>query len=172
MLEQFLNITLPLARETGSEKARSELIVSPILVEVRTLMNNSISLFSGEDFTVDRELGLNGICDFLISRSPIQFKISAPVIALFEAKKGVLKDGWGQCIAEIVAAQRFNQLRQHSIEFIYGVVTSSTRWQFLEMKGSNVTIDLDEYSFPPLEPLLGILKWMASREAKLVDFDK
>jgi hypothetical protein len=172
MLEQFLNITLPLARETGSEKARSELIVSPILVEVRTLLNNSISLFSGEDFTVDRELGLNGICDFLISRSPIQFKINAPVIALVVgaacpqdiAKKGVLKDGWGQCIAEMVAAQRFNQLRQHSIEFIYGVVTSGTQWQFIEMKGSNVTIDPEEYSFPPIEPLLGILKWMASRE--------
>ena len=172
MLEQFLNITLPLARETGSEKARSEFIVSPILVEVRTLLNNSISLFSGEDFTVDRELSLNGICDFLISRSPIQFKINAPVIALVEAKKGVLKDGWGQCIAEMVAAQRFNQLRQHSIEFIYGVVTSGTSWQFIEMKGSSITIDPEEYSFPPLEPLLGILKWMASREAKLVDFDK
>jgi hypothetical protein len=37
MLEQFLKITLPLARETGSEKARSEFIVAPMLVEVRTL---------------------------------------------------------------------------------------------------------------------------------------
>ena len=165
MLEQFLKITIPLARETGSEKARSEFIVAPVLVEVRTLLNNSISLFSGEDFTVDRELGLNGICDFLISRSPLQFKINAPVVALVEAKKGVLKDGWGQCIAEMVAAQRFNQLRQHSIEFIYGVVTSGTRWQFIEMKGSNVTIDSAEYSLPPIEPVLGILKWMASRDS-------
>jgi hypothetical protein len=165
MLEQFLKITIPLARETGSEKARSEFIVAPILVEVRTLLNNSISLFSGEDFTVDRELGLNGICDFLISRSPIQFKINVPVVAFVEAKKDVLKDGWGQCIAEMVAAQRFNQLRQHSIEFIYGVVTSGTRWQFIEIEGSNVTIDPEEYSLPPIEPLLGILKWMASRDS-------
>jgi hypothetical protein len=64
----------------------------------------------------------------------------------------------------MVAAQRFNQLRQHSIEFIYGVVTSGTSWQFIEMRGSNITIDPEEYSLPPLEPLLGILKWMASRE--------
>jgi hypothetical protein len=160
MLAEFLKITLPLARETGSEKARSEFIVAPILVEVRTLMNNSISLFSGEDFTVDRELGLNGICDFLISRSPVQFKINAPVIALVEAKKGVLKDGWGQCIAEMVAAQKFNQIRHQSIEFIYGVVTSGTRWQFIEMQGNNITIDPEEYSLPPVAPLLGILKWM------------
>jgi hypothetical protein len=165
MLEQFLNTTLPLARETGSEKARSEFIIAPILIEVRTLMNNSISLFSGEDFTVDRELGLNGICDFLISRSPVQFKINAPVIALVEAKKGVLKDGWGQCIAEMVAAQKFNQIRHQSIEFIYGVVTSGTRWQFIEMQWNSITIDPEEYSLPPIAPLLGILKWMIARDS-------
>ena len=162
MLEQFLKITLPLARESGSEKARSEFIVAPILIEVRSLMNNSISLFSGEDFTVDRELGLNDVCDFLISRSPTQFKINAPVIALVEAKKGVLKDGWGQCIAEMVAAQRFNHSHQQSIDLIYGVITSGTRWQFIEMRDSNVTIDPEEYSLPPVEPLLGILKWMVA----------
>ena len=162
MLEQFLKITLPLARESGSEKARSEFIIAPILVEVRSLMNNSISLFSGEDFTVDRELGLNGICDFLISRSPTQFKINAPVVALVEAKKGVLKDGWGQCIAEMVAAQRFNHSHQQSIDLIYGVITSGTRWQFIEMREQNVTIDPEEYSLPPVEPLLGILKWMVA----------
>ena len=162
MLEQFLKITLPLARESGSEKARSEFIIAPILVEVRSLMNNSISLFSGEDFTVDRELGLNGICDFLISRSPTQFKINAPVVALVEAKKGVLKDGWGQCIAEMVAAQRFNHSHQQSIDLIYGVITSGTRWQFIELRERNVTIDPEEYSLPPVEPLLGILKWMVA----------
>ena len=156
MLEQFLKITLPLARESGSEKARSEFIIAPILVEVRSLMNNSISLFSGEDFTVDRELGLNGICDFLISRLPTQFKINAPVVALVGAKKGVLKDGWGQCIAEMVAAQKFNHSHQQSIDIIYGVITSGTRWQFIEMRERNVTIDPEEYSLPPVEPLLGI----------------
>ena len=158
MLEEFLKITLPLARESGSEKARSEFIVAPILIEVRSLMNNSISLFSGEDFTVDLELGLNGICDFLISRSPTQFKINAPVVALVEAKKGVLKDGWGQCLAEMVAAQKFNHSHQQSIDLIYGVITSGTRWQFIEMREQNVTIDPEEYSLPPVEPLLGILK--------------
>ncbi len=60
---------LPLATATGSEKARSELIISPILVEVRKILQRQVSLFSGEDFTVEPELGLSGICDFLISRS-------------------------------------------------------------------------------------------------------
>jgi hypothetical protein len=160
LLQQFLATTLPLAQETGSEKARSEFIIAPILVELRTLLANSISIFSGEDFTVDRELGLNGICDFLISRSPTQFKINAPVVALVEAKKGVLKDGWGQCIAEMVAAQRFNQIHEQAIDLIYGVVTSGTGWQFLQMQGDQIIIDPEEYSLQPLERLLSVLSWM------------
>ena len=46
------------------------------------------------------------------------------------------------------------------------LVGNLLRWK------DNVTIDPEEYPFPPIEPLLGILKWMASREAKLVDFDR
>jgi hypothetical protein len=160
LLQQTLLATLPLAQETGSEKARSEFIIAPILVELRTMMNNTISVFSGEDFTVDRELGLNGICDFLISRSPTQFKINAPVIALVEAKKGVLKDGWGQCIAEMVAAKKFNEARGQSTDQIYGIVTSGTVWQFFQMQGDVITIDSEEYGLSPVDRILSILKWM------------
>jgi hypothetical protein len=160
LLQQTLLATLPLAQETGSEKARSEFIIAPILVELRTMMNNTISVFSGEDFTVDKELGLNGICDFLISRSPTQFKINAPVIALVEAKKGVLKDGWGQCIAEMVAAKKFNEARSQSTDRIYGIVTSGTAWQFFQMQGDVITIDAEEYGLSPVDRILSILKWM------------
>jgi hypothetical protein len=165
MLLQFLETTLPLAKATGSEKARSEFIIAPILVELKIIMNNAISVFSGEDFTVDKELGLNGTCDFLISRSPTQFKINAPVIALVEAKKGVLKDGWGQVIAEMVAASRFNEGRGQSIERIYGVVTSGTAWQFFQMQGDVITIDAEEYGLSPVDRLLGILKWMVAGDS-------
>jgi hypothetical protein len=56
---------VPLALATGSEKARSELIISPVLMEVRRQLDRQISLFSGEDFTIAPELGLSGTCDFL-----------------------------------------------------------------------------------------------------------
>ena len=62
----------------------------------------------------------------------------------------------------MVAAQRFNHSHQQSIDLIYGVITSGTRWQFIEMRERNVTIDPEEYSLPPIEPLLGILKWMVA----------
>lgn len=66
-LREALNEESSLAIATGSEKARSELIISPVLVEVRKILDRKVSLFSGEEFTVAAELGLSGVCDFLIS---------------------------------------------------------------------------------------------------------
>jgi len=151
---------LPLATATGSEKARSELIISPILVEVRKILQRQVSLFSGEDFTVDSELGLSGICDFLISRSPEQILIEAPALVIVEAKKADLKVGLGQCAAEMVAAQKFNEINNIPIATIYGSVSSGTAWRFLKLEGKILTIDLNDYPVPPVEPLLGMLVWM------------
>jgi hypothetical protein len=147
---------------TGSEKARSEFIIAPILLELRYLKNNSISVFSGEEFTVDKDLGLSGICDFLISQTGNELIIEAPVIALVEAKKGVLKDGWGQCVAEMVAAKKFNENRGKSIKRIYGIVTSGSLWHFFQMKEDVVFLDPNEYSLAPVDNLLAILDWMVS----------
>lgn len=151
---------LPLATATGSEKARSELIISPILVEVRKILQRQVSLFSGEDFTVEPELGLSGVCDFLISRSPEQILIEAPAIAIVEAEKADLKVGLGQCAAEMVAAQKFNEINDIAIATIYGSVSSGTVWRFLKLEAKTLTIDLNDYPVPPVEPLLGMLVWM------------
>ncbi len=151
---------LPLATATGSEKARSELIISPILVEVRKILQRQVSLFSGEDFTVEPELGLSGICDFLISRSREQILIEAPAIVIVEAKKADLKVGLGQCAAVMVAAQKFNEINNIAIGTIYGSVSSGTVWRFLKLEAKTLTIDLNDYPVPPVEPLLGMLVWM------------
>lgn len=162
-LTDFLQETIPLAIATGSEKARSELIISPVLVEVRRQLNRQISVFSGEDFSVDASQGLSGTCDFLISRSPEQQLIEAPAVVIIEAKKGDLKLGIGQCIAEMVAAQRFNQNHDHPLKTIYGCVTSGTAWRFLKLEGQTVTTDLTDYPLPPVEQILGMLIWMADK---------
>ncbi len=78
--------------------------------------------FSGEDFTVDESLGLNGRCDFLISRSPEMLAIEAPAVVIIEAKQADLKTGIGQCVAQMVAAQKFNEAKEKSIPIIYGSV--------------------------------------------------
>ena len=68
-IQEALEYYLPLAVAIASEKARSEFIIAPILAEVKKISNNQISLFSGIEFNVNPELGLNGFCDFIISLS-------------------------------------------------------------------------------------------------------
>ena len=159
-LTNFLEESLPLAVATGSEKARSELIISPVLLEVRKIFSRQISLFSGEEFSVDPAKGLTGVCDFLIGRSPELLEIEAPAVVIVEAKKADLKTGIGQCVAEMVAAQQFNQDKGQPIPVIYGSVSSGTQWRFLKLEGQTVTIDLTDYPLPPVEIILGILVWM------------
>ena len=60
---------VPLAAAVGTEKARSELIVADILIELREQFDYRINLFSGIDFNVDFENDLTGVCDFLVSLS-------------------------------------------------------------------------------------------------------
>ena len=151
---------LPWAIAVDTEKARSEVIINPVLLEVRRILEHQISVFSGEEFNVDVSVGLNGVCDFLISRSPEQLTVEAPTIVIVEAQKSDLKSGLGQCIAEMVAAQRFNQAREQPITAVYGCVSSGTQWRFLKLERQTVTIDLVDYPLPPLEEILSFLVWM------------
>ncbi len=156
-LQETLRRNVPLAIASNSEKARSEMIIAPILVEVREQLHESISLFSGIDFTVDADRGLNGICDFLISQSPELSLLKQPVVAIVEAKKENLIAGLGQCVSEMYAAQLFNQRHDNSQHPVYGAVTSGTNWRFLKLNQQIISIDLDEYYLSNLNQILGIL---------------
>lgn len=151
---------LPWAIAVDTEKARSEVIINPVLLEVRRILNQKISVFSGEEFNVDIASGLNGVCDFLISRSPEQLTVEAPAVVIVEAKKSDIKSGIGQCIAEMVAAQKFNAAKNKPIKTIFGTVSSGTQWRFLKLEEQTVTIDLTDYPLPPVEQILGFLVWM------------
>lgn len=154
---------LPWAIAVGTEKARSEVLINPVLLEVRRHLKHRISVFSGEEFNVDASLGLNGVCDFLISSSSEQLAVEAPAVVIVEAKKADLNSGVGQCLAEMVAAQRFNAAKKRSVSNIYGCITSGTQWRFLQLQGKIVTIDLTEYPLSPIDKLLSYLVWMSSQ---------
>jgi hypothetical protein len=168
MLQSYLEETLP-SVTSSSEKARSEGIIYPLLVEVRRILHRQISVFSGEDFTVDESQGLNGVVDFLISRSPLILTIQSPVAVIVEAKKADITTGLGQCVAEMVAAQRFNQTAKvisniPLIDAIYGSVSNGMQWRFLKLEGQTVTADLTDYPLLPVDRILGYLTWMAAGE--------
>ncbi|MBN3874270.1 hypothetical protein [Nostoc sp. JL33] len=157
LLVETLNYNLEIALGSNSEKARSELIIAPILVDLRRQLREEIGLFSGVDFTVDNSKGLNGTCDFIITKSPEILILTAPVITVVEAKKENINAGLGQCAAEMVAAQIFNEQAATEIKIIYGAVTTGSIWQFLKLEEQTLTIDLSEYYLKDVNKILGIL---------------
>jgi hypothetical protein len=157
LLTLTLQDSLTLATRVNTEKARSELLIAPILMEIRRQLNHQISFFSGSEFNVDPDRGLDGYCDYLLSRSPEQLEITSPVVVLIEAKKENLMGGVAQCIAEMIAAQLLNDRSNNAIPTIYGAITSGTNWQFLTLQGTQVNLDTTEYFISDIEKILGIL---------------
>ena len=164
-LTAVLKRNLPFALAMGTEKAKSEMVVAPVLVELCLHFDNRVSLFSGIDFNVDAKQELTGVCDFLVSLSPQPFDLEAPVIALVEAKNADVKLGVGQCAAEMVAAQRFNAEAGNDIPCVYGAVTSGTEWLFLKLARQTLSVDLTVYQLAQCDKILGILASMVSQAA-------
>ncbi|MCY7408077.1 MAG: hypothetical protein LH631_12075, partial [Alkalinema sp. CAN_BIN05] len=103
------------------------------------------------------ERGLRGHCDFILSAGTEQYFISAPIVTIVEAKNENISAGLGQCIAEMVAAQRFNIKKNHPIDSIYGVVTTGTNWRFLRLRQRTIVIDSVEYYINQIDKILAIL---------------
>lgn len=159
-----------LADAINTDKARSELIISYVIFKLREHCDCPISFFSGTDFDVDVENGLNGTCDFMISLSPTQLFVRAPVAILVEVPPIAGKDesiiiGLGPCVAKMVAAQRFNAKKGNEISCIYGATTKGMEWMFLKLEGQNLHIDIEPYQIAQCDKILGILSSMVEQKA-------
>jgi hypothetical protein len=161
-LRAFLDEWGPAALAMNTEKARSEMIIAPILMEAVRLSGHRLSLFSGITFDVDKELGLTGSCDYILSRSPERFFLQQPVMAVLEAKREDIPAGLGQCVAMMVAAQAYNARDGQGGQPVYGAVTTGSNWRFLKLQGSTAWIDRPEYYLHQLSKILGILQAMAA----------
>jgi hypothetical protein len=155
--QAYLEYNIALALRINTEKARSEMMIAPLLVELRRLLRDRISLFSGIEFNVDVSKGLNGFCDFLLSKSPQQLYLQAPVAVLVEAKNENIKGGLAQCLAAMLAAQIFNQQEGVEIPVIYGAVTTGNQWKFLKLDQTEAWVDLQDYYIDQPQVILNIL---------------
>jgi hypothetical protein len=149
-----------------SEKARSEFLISPILLEIWRKHRAHITLFSGVSLEVDKSVGLNGICDYLINMSPNSYEVETPVICLVEAKNRDLIDGLSQCGAEMYAATILNKRENQSVEVIYGCVTDGEVWIFLKLENNIIYTHTQHYFLNEIEKILGILDWIILQYTK------
>lgn len=142
-----------------SEKIRSEAIVFPVLLDLKRRNVDKISLFSGFNLNADKEQGLIGECDFIVSGSAQDLiEINAPILTLIEAKKADISTGIPQCIAQMLGSQRLNEKRKHPASRIYGCVTTAEDWQFLRLEQDWISIDRSRYYLNEIENILGILQ--------------
>ena len=75
-----------IALAMNTEKAKSEFIIAPILLELRRQLGGAFGLFSGIELNVEPAKGLNGVCDFILSGSTRQSILTAPRLTVVAAK--------------------------------------------------------------------------------------
>jgi hypothetical protein len=147
-----------LRQKLRSEKAKSEFLIAPILSEIEANNRGLFAFYSGYNFDVDKEKGLKGFCDFVLSYSPEYLYIEAPVFSVVEAKNDNLDSGIPQCVAEMYAAAIFNERKAKHIPVIYGATTFGFEWKFLKYQNNLALVDTQIYYLNELPLLLGALQ--------------
>jgi hypothetical protein len=71
----------------------------------------------------------------------------------------------GQCIAEMIAAQRFNAEEGNDTSCIYGAMTSGIDWIFLKLDEKKLQLDMAAYQIAQCNKILGILASMVAQKA-------
>ena len=90
--------------------------------------------------------------------SDIGTTFKTPVICIAEAKKENFNEGWAQALAEMVAAQRFNQNDELEVS---GIVTTGSIWQFRKLRKKDLTLEIVSYSaLEDLQKVMNIVNWI------------
>jgi len=159
-LRDSIELDGSLGLAANSEFSRAVWMVGPILSDFWRRYKGKITLIAGAELDADAEAGLKGYLDFIIGKAPHQHIINAPIMVIVEAKRDNITDGFGQCIAGMVGAQRFKRRTNKAIESIYGCITTGSSWRFLQLTGQSITVDVKEYASGDFEKILGILTYI------------
>jgi hypothetical protein len=145
-----------------SEKSRSEFVVAPVLLAGRELSGDRFAIYSGQRLDVDPARGLVGECDFILTASEPVLPLRAPIAVVVEAKKNDIEGGLGQCVAQMVAADQFNQASGRPENPVFGCVTTGEAWQFLKLARSHVLMDRQRYYIDNVDRILGVIQAIAN----------
>lgn len=140
-----------------SEASRTELIITPILREVYKRFHNQYSFWIQKPLAYNDKL--TGTPDYMIAtRSPLgKTVLEFPLVVIVEAKKNDFEQGWGQCLAELVAAQKIND---DAALPVYGIVTDGELWKFGKLVGDTFTSNREGYTVGDLAELFGALNFI------------
>ncbi len=157
-LKQTMEITSDLPIKT--EKARTEFILMPILLELRKRTERMFTIYSGEYFNVEPREGLAGPSDIILSMGAESYSISSPVMSIVQAYKNNIDLGLGKCVAQMIAADIFNEREDNNITTIYGCVTTGEQWLFLRLEGDTIQIHPHRFFLNELTDIIGMFQSM------------
>ena len=137
-----------------SDGARREVIIFPIIREIYKDYAEEYGLWVKKSITYDETL--NGTPDYLIAtKSELGITVvGTPLIMFVEAKKNDFEQGWGQCLAEMVAAQKINDDPGFPV---YGIVTDGKMWEFGRLIGDTFIQNMTNYTVDNLPILFGAM---------------
>jgi hypothetical protein len=143
-----------------NEKERSERLANPILTEICDKNDYNITLYSGRELTADRQRGLHGECDFMLSFGRFIEFVDVPLFTVVEAKRNDLEYGTAQCAAQMVGMQLFNQQKGANMNTIFGATTNGREWKFMQLIQNTLCIDEEIFEITDhrLSFLLGALQ--------------
>lgn len=161
---EWLQTSLEMASDIylRREKSRSEFLVAPVLLEAKRATNERFSIYSGEFLNADFGSGLNGECDFILTKTPQLPILAAPIVTLVEAKNQDIDAGLGQCAAQMLGARVFNEKAGSEFSPIFGCVTTGETWQFLKLENNRLTFDNRRYYIAKVAQILGVFQVIVS----------
>jgi hypothetical protein len=144
----------------SSEGARCELVILPILREAYKNYVEKFVLWVQKSIRYDKKL--NGTPDYIVSKRSKLGKtvLEYPLLIVAEAKKNDFDQGWGQCLAELLAAQKLNDDNERPV---YGIVTDGKSWEFGQLEKKVFTKNIESFPVSHVEAILGILDFLFSR---------
>lgn len=170
---QWLRETLEMTAElpVRSEKAKSEMIVFPILAELRRQNQQFFTIHSGDNLNANEEMGLKGECDFILAKETHSFTLNCPIMSVVEAKKNDTELGIAQCAAQLIGAKQFNEKKGVHLPFLYGCVSTGDDWLFLKLENNCLLIDIRKYYLVELGELLAIFQVILDSYKKILTTD-
>ncbi len=141
----------------SSEASRSEIVISPILREIYKKYYKKYSFWIQKNIFYDKIL--SGTPDYIFSgRSELgKTVLDRPIVIVVEAKRNDFEQGWGQCLAELVAVQKINDDFERPV---YGIVTDANLWQFGRLKKNVFSKEPENFTIDKLSRLYGALNFI------------
>ena len=141
----------------SSEASRCENVIYPLLRDVYKHYADRYSLWSHKALSYDDVL--NGIPDYLITSKSSLGKtiLGFPLVVVAEAKQNNFTEGWGQCLAELAAAQKLNKNEKIPV---HGIVTDGEVWHFGKLIADTFIKNENVLALTDLKKIFGAISYI------------